>query len=387
MTQKMTMITNGLPSVFLSDQQAPCLSLYQPTHRHHPENEQDPIRFRNMVREMEISLQQLYPEADYRQLLKPFEDLGRDIDFWNHTMDGIAVLGEQGLFQVFALQRSVDEIAIVADSFHTKPLRRLLQSVDRFQVLGLNQHEIRLFEGNRDALDEIELAPGVPRTIEDALGDELSEKHDTVSSYGGIGAGSAPMHHGDGGKKDQADIDAERFFRAVDRAVLEHHSRPSGLPLILAALPQHHAVFHQVSHNPALMNEGINVNPDSLSIDELRERAWLVIEPQYQARLASLADEFAQANSHELGSDDIEQVAKAAAAGRVARLLIDADRLIAGRLNNESGFIKFGDLSNPLVDDLLDDLSELVVKMSGQVFVVASDMMPTQTGVAATYRY
>lgn len=387
MTQKMTMITNGLPSVFLSDQQAPCLSLYQPTHRHHPENEQDPIRFRNMVREMEISLQQLYPEADYRQLLKPFEDLGRDIDFWNHTMDGIAVLGEQGLFQVFALQRSVDEIAIVADSFHTKPLRRLLQSVDRFQVLGLNQHEIRLFEGNRDALDEIELAPGVPRTIEDALGDELSEKHDTVSSYGGIGAGSAPMHHGDGGKKDQADIDAERFFRAVDRAVLEHHSRPSGLPLILAALPQHHAVFHQVSHNPALMNEGINVNPDSLSIDELRERAWLVIEPKYQARLASLADEFAQANSHELGSDDIEQVAKAAAAGRVARLLIDADRLIAGCLNNESGFIKFGDLSNPLVDDLLDDLSELVVKMSGQVFVVASDMMPSKTGVAATYRY
>jgi hypothetical protein len=43
------------------------------------------------------------------------------------------------------------------------------------------------------------------------------------------------MHHGHGGKKDEADIDAERFFRAIDRAVLEHHSRPSGLPLMLAA--------------------------------------------------------------------------------------------------------------------------------------------------------
>lgn len=38
--------------------QPPCLSLYQPTHRHHPENLQDPIRFRNLVKAMEASLQQ-----------------------------------------------------------------------------------------------------------------------------------------------------------------------------------------------------------------------------------------------------------------------------------------------------------------------------------------
>ena len=28
----------------------PCLSLYQPTHRHHPDNQQDPIRFRHLVK-------------------------------------------------------------------------------------------------------------------------------------------------------------------------------------------------------------------------------------------------------------------------------------------------------------------------------------------------
>ena len=132
------------------------------------------------------------------------------------------------------------------------------------------------------------------------------------------------MHHGHGGKTGRgADIDAERFFRAVDRAVLEHHSRPSGLPLILAALPEHHHLFHQVSHNPFLMAEGLTINPDALPIDELRERAWQVVEPQYQARLAALADEFAVAKSKGLGSDDLAQVAQAAAAGRVATLLIE----------------------------------------------------------------
>ena len=36
--------------------QSPCLSLYQPTHRHHPENQQDPIRFRNLLKELETSI-------------------------------------------------------------------------------------------------------------------------------------------------------------------------------------------------------------------------------------------------------------------------------------------------------------------------------------------
>ncbi|TVR67101.1 MAG: hypothetical protein EA420_00995, partial [Candidatus Competibacteraceae bacterium] len=31
----------------------PCLSLFQPTHRNHPDNQQDPIRFKNLVKALE----------------------------------------------------------------------------------------------------------------------------------------------------------------------------------------------------------------------------------------------------------------------------------------------------------------------------------------------
>lgn len=365
----------------------PCLSLYQPTHRRRPENQQDPIRFRNLVKELETSLRQKYPAVKTRLLLEPFEALAHDHAFWNETLDGLAVLGGPSLFPMFRLQRPVAELAVVADSFHTKPLRRFLQSVGRYQVLGLSLGNIQLFEGNRDVLDEIDPAPGVPRTIIEALGDELTESHLTVASYGGVGQGSTPMRHGDGGKQDQVQADAERFFCAIDRAVLEHHSRPSSLPLILAALPEHHHLFQRVSHNPFLMAEGLTINPADLPIDELRERAWKVVEPQHQARLAALADEFAVAKSKGLGSDDLVQVAQAAAARRVATLLIESDRQIAGRLNGATGRIEVASLNHPQVDDLLDDLGELVEKMGGQVLVIPAERMPGQTGLAAIYRY
>jgi hypothetical protein len=365
----------------------PCLSLYQRTHRHHPENQQDPLRFRNLVKQLEASLTQAYPAVEARQLLAPFAELAADDEFWNHTADGLAVLGAAGFFRVFKLQRPVAELAIVADSFHTKPLRRYLQSVDRYHVVGLSLQDIKLFEGNRNGLAEVDLLPGVPRTISEALGDQLTEPHQTVASYGGTGGGSSPMRHSHGGRKDEMDIDTPRFFRAVDRAILQHYSRPTGLPLILAALPEHHGVFREVSQNPNLVADGITIHPDAVDLDELRTRAWKVLEPRYDEQLVELKGRFGEAQSKGMGTDDLEQAAEAAAAGRVATLLIEADREIAGRLDPASGKIEDKELGDPQVDDLLDDLAEAVAQTAGAVHVIPAEQMPTKTGVAAIYRY
>lgn len=372
--------------LFFDVQETPCLSLYEPTHRSHPDNQQDPIRFRNLVKALEDSLRRTYPEEKIRALIEPFRNLAADRGFWNHTLDGLAVLAAPGLFLAYRLQRPVPELAVVADSFHTKPLLRILQSADRYQVLGLSRKEIKLFEGNRDALDEIELADEVPRTITEALGEELTEPHLTVSTYGSGPAGPA-MHHGQGGRKDEVGLDAERFFRAVDRAVLEHHSRPSGLPLVLAALPEHHHLFRRVSHNPFLLEEGIDVHPDTVSADELRERAWRAVEPYYLERLDALVEAFGAAKAKGFGADDPAQVAEAAVAGRVTTLLIDAGCEIPGRIDSTTGQVALDDLDHPEVDDLLDDLAEWVMRTGGQVVVVPSERMPTETGVAAIYRY
>ncbi|MGK2897464.1 MAG: hypothetical protein ACSLE9_02065 [Burkholderiaceae bacterium] len=386
-THTLDTLTTASLADLASFQGRPCLSLYQPTHRRHPDNQQDPIKFRHLVGALETSLRQQHASDAAKALLEPFEALAQDHDFWNHTQDGLAVLGAPGLFRVFLLQQPVAELAVVADSFHTKPLRQCLQSVGRYQVLTLSLHQVQLFEGNRHTLDAVALAPGVPQTMTAALGDERTEPHSTVSSYGGIGSGHGPMHHGQGSKKDEIDGDAERFFRAVDRAVLEHHSRPSGLPLMLAALPEHHHLFHAVSHNPFLMASGLMVNPQGLTPADLRQRAWEVAAPQQQAQQAAWSDAYAAAAGKGLGSEDLAQVTHAAVAGRVATLLIEAERQLAGRIDATTGRIDPAELGNPRVNDVLDDLGALVEKMGGQVHVLPADRMPSRTGVAASFRH
>jgi len=366
----------------------PCLSLYLPTHRHFPENQQDPIRFRGLLKSSQADLEKLHDAQQVKSLMDPLEKLAGEHDFWTHCLDGLAVFSAPGFFKIITLQRPVQELSIVADSFHTKPLRRFLQTTGRYQILGLSLQGMKLFEGNRDTLDELHPATGVPRTLNDALGEELTEPHQTVASYGGNGGtkGNA-MRHGHGGQKDETDIDRDRYFRAVDRAILEHHSRPSDLPLMLAALPEHHGVFHAISQNPFLMKEGIKLNYEVVPKEELRLLGWSIFEPHHQARMAGLADDFEVAKSKGLGVEELEKVAEAAFNGRVSKLMIEADREVVGRIHPGSGNVHIETSEDSHGDDLLDDLGELVLKQGGEVFVVPAGVMPTTTGAAATCRY
>ncbi|MCC6717347.1 MAG: hypothetical protein IT555_05640 [Acetobacteraceae bacterium] len=373
-------------TILLADHEPPCVSLYQPTHRTHPDNQQDPIRFRNLVKELELTLAQKYPGRESASILRRFYDLAENGSFWNRALDGLAVFATAELFKVYRLQRSVREMAIVADSFHTKPLMRFLQSAGRYHVLGLNREQAVLFEGNRYVIDELELTSGFPQTAADALGLKEGDPERMKRAHGRAGPGLT-TRHGTDVRQDLVDNETERFFRAVDEAVTEQCSRPSGIPLLLAALPEHHHLFRAVSRNPFLVADTIDTYPGALSLDKLRERAWQLLLPRYLERLSGLVEQFGAARAEERGGADLAEVARAAAAGRVATLLIEADRMIPGRFDPVSGAIAFAPPDDVGVDDLLDDVSEHALRAGGEVVIVPAERMPTDTGIAAIYRY
>lgn len=383
----MNLLAQDYPDIFLNNKHQPCISLYQPTHRAYPDKEQDIIRFKNLVKEIEQSLEKKYANKAVKTITKPFYDLLDDHLFWSYTHGGgLAVLANPEIFRIYRLPRQVPEISVVADNFHIKPLIRIMQSAGRFQILGLTRSHIKLYEGNRDEMAEVVLHEKVPNTLTKALGDELTNPRLTVSSYG-KGATGPAMYHGHGGRKDDIALDTERFFRVVDEAITHHHSRISKLPLVLATLPEYHHLFHKISQNPYLLKDDIKSNPDELSLDELRMRAWSVIEPHYLSKLETVIQRFCEVRTNDHGSDDLNDVAKAAVTGRVETLLIDADRTIPGQIDPVSGECRISPIHNPQVDDVLDDLGEMVLKTGGDVIIVPSNQMPTENGLAAIYRY
>lgn len=379
---------HNLNELLQPDCAGPYVSIYQPTHRQHPDNKQDPILFRNLLKQVEESLNASASSAVAAKVMAPLQELADDENFWNHTPDGIAVFSADGFFRVVPLQRPTASLAVVADSFHVKPLLRVVQSADRFQVLCISRQSIRLLEGNRDRLDEADLHSEVPRTATDVMGDDLPEPVNRVRSVPGVGGGASPeMRHGHGAREDVIDQQTERFFRAVDREVSRRHTAPSGLPLMLAGLPGNQALFRAVSQNDQLLEKGIEVNPDAMSADELRVQAWKLMEPVYIQRLTAFIDQFHAARNVQRASADLSDVAASAVAGRVNILLVEADRHVSGRMDPETGGINLEDTEASRGDDLLDDVAERVLRSGGEVVMVPAGRMPVDTGLAAIYRY
>lgn len=78
-----------------------------------------------------------------------------------------------------------------------------------------------------------------------------------------------------------------------------------------------------------------------------------------------MIDKFEISRSQDLGSDDLIQVVKAAS----------ENRIIPGKLND------------PGFDNILDDLAQMVIRGKGKVVILPKERMPSDTGIAASYRF
>jgi hypothetical protein len=131
-------------------------------------------------------------------------------------------------------------------------------------VLALTRDRATVYEGNRYAREPAPLADDFPSRLEQVVIRERSEPGLSVASSS-AGVDSVKMLRGTA--RGKHDADTEKFFPAVSEAVAAQFSKPCGLPLVLAALAEHHAMFRDASQNPLLVADGLSANPGALSAD------------------------------------------------------------------------------------------------------------------------
>lgn len=378
-------LVERFPEDMIFKEEGPLVSLYQPTHRIFPDNKQDVIVYKNLLRTIENSLKLLVDDSESDELMKPLYEIKDDKEFWNNTYDGLAILVNKKNCIVYKLREPVKELAIVANSYYVKPLIKAFQALEQYQVLGLSRENFNLYQGNRYGFEELVIDEDQPKTMEDVLGDQKTESYLSHGSYGGTGAPT--MYHGHDDPKQEADKDTEKYFRYVDQFVYEHYSKKAKLPLILIALSQYHSYFRTLSNNPYLIQEGIDKSIESMNLSEIRASVADVIERINKEKYEKNAEAYAQANANSLGASDIAQIAKAAFEGRVKTIMIEEDKIVSGSLDFETGKITFGDIDKPDNSDVINELVQLVLLNGGEVLVLSKAHMPSETGVAAIYRY
>jgi len=366
--------TIDIPSL-LPQVQPPCISVYAPMSRNFAEAQHNRLTWRNQLDKAEQSIRSEYNwTADLEELFTDLRAFDGDEPFWRRRLDGLVLLATTQEVRLYSATRPIPEAAVVADSFHIRPLIGLTQPTDRFHLLCLAAGAVKLYEGSPDGLSKIALDPDIPDDMAEALGGPDHVAKTKRSRF-------------DPEDSDSRDRQLRRYFKIVIDAAREHHLDQAGLPVMIAALPEYHGIIREVFDSPHLIDPAIGRDPfKDIDEDQLHQLAVEAVEPVIEQRKSELMNRYGNAVSHDRGTDDLETIAARAVAGRVALLILDQDKQVAGTIDQQTGQIQRQSLDDPHIDDLLDDIAEHVMRNGGEVYNIEHPRMPSDTGAVAIFR-
>lgn len=369
--------------------EGPCVSIFLPTHRAGAETQQDPIRLKNLLGEARERLVETKglraTEAD--EVLEPARDLLSDNVFWRYQSDGLALFLSPGAFRSYRLPLDFEELAVVADRYHLKPLLPLLAGDGRFYILALSQNEVRLLGASRYGVDEVELGDNVPESLADALkfDDPERQLQFHTGAGGGGGGGRAAVFHGHGAEDDQKD-DILRYFHKIDRGLGEV-LKGQEAPLVVAGVDYLLPIYREANTYPGLVEGGITGNPEELSAEQLHERAWEVMEPRFSEARREAAERYADLAGTGRTSTDPREVVPAAYYGRVEALFAASGLRRWGAFDPSTGEADLHDEPEAGDGDLLDFAAVQTILNGGTVYVTDPEEVPAKADVACVFRY
>jgi hypothetical protein len=356
--------------------------VFLPTHRAGREVEQAPIRLKNLLRQATEALEADGVKAPTtKSLLAPLRRLLDDRLFWQYQSDGLALFSRPGWWRSFRVPLDLPELAVVDDRFHVTPLLPLLAGDGHFFVLALSQNQIRLLEGTRDRVEEVDL-PGVPLGVRDALqGEEVQKQLQLyVANRGRVGAGGVYHGHGHPGEGQAERI--LRYLRKVDRGLREVLADERA-PMVLAAVEHLSPIFRKANTYPQLVDEVVPGSPEGLNPHELHARAWPIVEPLFLRAQREAAARYDRLAGTGLTSQDPQDIVRAAENGRIETLFVSQ--------HPAGPSAAAGDVSVSDEDSRLRDMLELAtvtaLSKGGTVYVFPAGEVPGGGSAAAVFRY
>ncbi len=370
----------------MAKQEGFCISIFMPIYRVGAPAQQNQIRLRNMLRIAEEKLLAggCRPQ-EAKILLEPIQGLIGNVIFWKHQSDGLAIFLSSSTFSYYCLPVNFDELIVVADRFHIKPLLQVLSGDNRFYVLTLSQNEIHLFEGTKQDLREIEIDT-VPRSLAEALQYDELEKQVRFHRGAQRGGERSSMISGHGADLDDNKENILKYFRQIDKG-LRDFMRDEKIPLVLAGVDYLFPIYKEVNTYTHLMNEGITGNPKGMSMEHLHKQAWSVIDPYFQKDENDAIAQYRQSSGTGLTSKDIREIIPAAYHGRVGLLFILKGYQQWGIFAPGNDEVLLHEKLEAGSEGLADLAATQTLLNGGAVFILPPEKMPDESPLAGVFRY
>lgn len=365
----------------------PTVSIHMTIHRGNDSARQNLIRYKNLLKEAQSSLRQhgMRP-AEIETFLCAAKKLAEDASMWRSgDARGLAVLLGKSTNHVLRLDIEVPEAVMTGDRFLIRPLLPALDKGERFFVLALSKNRVRLLEGGRSQITEVDVA-GMPKSLADALKyDDYERQVQFHSRTPGLGGGGrrAAIFHGQGSASDAEKASLSRYFRMIDQG-LKEFLVDSSPPLLLAGVDYLLPIYRSVNSYPGLVELALTGNPDDTPASELHVEALDLLEPYFRAEIERDLANFESLLGTGIASNDIEVILSAACEGRIKTLFVSPDSTTYGHFDTSISRVRIEDEPSPVTQDLMNFAAIETLTRGGSIHTLKPQDSPT---AAAIFRY
>ncbi len=341
------------------------VTVYIPTSHVPKDMEHNLLRARALF---EAAMQEVASRGDKHEvelIEEQFEDLLDDRSFWQDMGRSLAIFLTPSSAKEFRLPNHLEDHFSVNDRFSIVPLLRATTFPQAAFVLALSQNGNRIVEVSASEEPRVMKVAAMPQNAADAAGvASISGR----SPYGRI--------QGDEGRK----LRLRQYSRAIDHA-LRPTLNGQSLPLILAATQPLLGIYQKSNGYAHLAESVIRGNPDELSEAELASSARQILDEIYADELKQLQETFLERRDNGRASADLSDLARAAAAGAIATLVVDMGAKVSGSVHDD------GSLELHTGHDVLEEIARLAIGSGARVLAVRSSDMPGQVQAAGILRY
>lgn len=342
-----------------------CVTIIMTSHRSKPEYLNDPLRLKNLIKEVETRLRADTTKKNAEKLISRVHELAESIDH-SHNLESLILFVNEDIAEYTRLPIKVEDRVVIDETFHTRDLIRAMHLETHYYILVLSQEKIRLIEAINDtAVREV----GKPFPYENTQFFSANRAARAIASK-------------------QTNLIAE-FFNQADKKVNELR-KENPLPVFVCGLEENFNEYIKVAdRKETLLPVYLNKNKISEPVHAIVSESWSVVQDYVIKKNNERKEELRKAVSENKFLSDTNEIWKAIFEGRIQTLFVEQGLFQPAIIKDDQIEYVSEDrrTETGVVDDIYDEMIEANMDFGGDVVFLPKGELDKFNGFGAITRY
>jgi hypothetical protein len=348
-----------------TEKNTPCVTISLNTHRTFPDNAQDGIQLKNLIKEAKERVVKELGKRPASLLLEKLDSIESDVDL-NYSLNSLHIYLSNNTKEIIKSTWPTNENGVhFSNNFDIRPLIKSYNRSEEYFILLLSQGGGTLYNAVNDGI------VGEIRN-DDFPFSENRHYHTTADK-------SSDSKHLD-------DLVRE-YFNKVDKALVKVCNE-TGLNCLVICTEDNYSRLMQVADKPAIYLGYAPIDYQQTDTHHIANQGWGIVKDLQHKRRVEAISEIKEAVGQANVLTDLQEIYQASMDGRGDLLMVHQDFAQPVLMKSNRTFELISDASKPAaIDDITSNIAWNILSKNGRVFFTQQDEIKEIGAIVLKTRY